>query len=333
MGAAIAGIGSVIPEVVITNHDLEKNMDTTDAWIQEKIGIKERRIARPDQAMSDLAIAAGRQAVADADMDPEAIEMVIVAGSNHDYLMPNTSCIVQDKIGAPNAGALDLRNACSGFIYALGVGASMIQAGVLRNALVIGAEIHSRIIDWTERTVAVFFGDGAGAVMLKRCRPEVGVLSSFYGADGANADAIITPAGGSRQPLTAELVEQKAHLCRQDGKRVKGFVQHVFEHSVRQALDRAGHSVQDLSFLISHQANLRLIEEGMGKLGLPMSKTHTIIEWAGNSGSASVPTCLHDALKHGKIKAGDLLALTGFGAGLAYGANVVRWAGAGDFID
>jgi len=332
VGAGIAGMGAVIPEVVVTNHDLEARMDTTDAWIRTKIGILERRWVRDDQAMTDLAIPAARQAIEQAGIDAREIDMIVVAGSNHDYLMPATACLVQAALGADNAGALDIKNACSGFVYALGVGAAFIQNHTASTVLVIGAEIHSKIIDHNDRTMAPFFGDGAGAVVLRRTRPETGVLSSFFGADGQNADAIIVPAGGSRRPVDAGALEENAHLCHMDGKRVKTFIQRVFPYAIQQASRRAGFEVTDLDFVISHQANLHLIREGMETMGLPMSKTLTMLEWLGNSGAASVPTVLKEAVDRGAIQPGHLVALAGYGAGLAYGANVLRWTAPDDFL-
>jgi 3-oxoacyl-[acyl-carrier-protein] synthase-3 len=332
LGAAILGVGAAIPNRRVTNQELEAAMDTTDGWIREHVGIHTRRVVEDDQAMSDLAIPAARAALADAGVTAADLDFVIVAGSNHDYLMPATACLVQAALGAREAGALDIRNACSGFIYGLGVGASLIQNGTCRTVLVVGAEIHSKIIDWSDRTMAVFFGDGAGAVVLSRSRPEVGVLALYYGADGENADAIIVPAGGSRQPLTAALLEQKAHVCRQDGRRVKEFIERVFPESVRRVCARYGVEVAELDFLISHQANLRLIERCMAALGLPMTKTHTVLEEYGNQGSASIPIVLQEALRLGKVRPGSLVAMTGYGAGLAYGAALVRLASREDFL-
>jgi 3-oxoacyl-[acyl-carrier-protein] synthase-3 len=321
-----------VPTKRVTNQELEQMMATTDEWIWQHIGIHARRVVEDDQAMSDLAIPAARAALADAGIGPEELDLIIVAGSNHDYLMPATACIVQGALDAPQAGALDIRNACSGFIYALGVGAAMIQNGTCRTVLVVGAEIHSKIIDWSDRTMAVFFGDGAGAVVLRRSRPDVGVLACHYGADGKNADAIIVEAGGSRHPMTHELLEAKANMCHQDGKRVKSFIERVFPESVRAVCQRYGIETKDLDFLISHQANLRLIERCMADLGLPMEKTHTVLEDYGNQGSASIPIVLKEALQLGKVRPGSLVALTGYGAGLAYGAALVRLAAPEDFL-
>lgn len=332
VGAAILGMGATVPTRGITNSDLERMMSTTDKWIRDHVGIHTRRIVEDDQAMSDLAIPAARQALEDAQISARELDLIIVAGSNHDYLMPATACLVQGALDAEQAGALDIRNACSGFIYALGVGAAMIQNGTCNTVLVIGAEIHSKIIDWSDRTMAVFFGDGAGAVVLRRSRPEVGILTCYYGADGKNADAIIVEAGGSRQPLTPELLERKAHLCRQDGLRVKEFIQRVFPGSVRAVCERQGLTPQDLDFVISHQANLRLIEQCMADLGLSMDKTHTVLEEYGNQGSASIPIVLEEAIRLGKIGPGSLVAFSGYGAGLAYGAALVRLANREDFL-
>jgi 3-oxoacyl-[acyl-carrier-protein] synthase-3 len=331
-GAAVMGLGTAIPDRTVTNQDLERTLDTTDAWIRSHVGMEARRIVHDDQAMSDLAIPAGRAALADAGISADELDLIIVAGSAHDYLMPATACLVQDALGARRAGALDIKNACSGFVYALGAGAGFIRSGMARTVLVIGAEIHSKIIDWADRTMAIFFGDGAGAVVLRRSRPEVGVLAAVYGADGANADAIIVPAGGSRLPVTPQLVEDKQHLCRQDGPRVKTFIQRVFPESVRDVCARAGIRPTDLDFVISHQSNLRLIEEGMANLGLPMDRTHTVLERYGNQGSASIPIVWQEALQLGKIGPGSLVALSGYGAGLAYGAVLVRLAGREDFL-
>ncbi len=332
VGAGIAGMGAVVPEVVVTNRDLEGRMETSDEWIRSKIGILERRWVREDQAMTDLAIPAARQAVEQAGIDAREIELIIVAGSNHDYLMPATACLVQAALGADNAGAMDIKNACSGFVYALGAGAAFVQNHTASTVLVIGAEVHSKIIDQNDRTMAPFFGDGAGAVVLKRTRPGTGILSSYFGADGYNADAIIVPAGGSRRPVDADAIAENAHLCHMDGRRVKAFIQRVFPFAIQQACRRAGHEVTDLDFVISHQANLHLIREGMENMGLPMSKTLTMLEWLGNSGAASVPTVLKEAVDRGQIVPGDLVATAGYGAGLAYGANLLRWAAPDDFL-
>jgi 3-oxoacyl-[acyl-carrier-protein] synthase-3 len=332
-GAAVMGIGAAIPARSVDNAELEQRMDTTDAWIRSHIGIRARRVVEPDQAMSDLAIPAAREALANAGVGADEVDLIVVAGSNHDYLMPATACLVQDALGARAAGALDIKNACSGFVYALGAAAGLVQNGTCRTILVIGAEIHSKIIDWNDRTMAPFFGDGAGAVVLRRSRPGVGVLSAVYGADGSNADAIIVEAGGSREPTTAEALARGATLCRQDGARVKRFIQRVFPESVRAVTARVGLTPEDLDFVISHQSNLRLIEEGLDELGVDRQKTHTIIEDYGNQGSASIPIVWRDALRLGKIGPGSLVALSGYGAGLAYGAVLVRLAGRDDFLE
>jgi 3-oxoacyl-[acyl-carrier-protein] synthase-3 len=333
VGAAVKGIGTAIPTKTVTNHDLERMMETSDAWIRAHIGIEARRIVEDGEAMSDLAVPAGQQALQEAGVSPEDVDLIIVAGSNHDYLMPATACLVQDALGARRAGALDIKNACSGFVYALGAGAGFVRSGMARTVLVIGAEIHSKIIDWTDRSMAPFFGDGAGAVVLRRSRPDVGVLAAVYGADGSNADAIIVPAGGSRHPVTPELVAEGAHLCRQDGGRVKTFIQRVFPESVRAVCAQYGVTPGDLDFVVSHQSNLRLIEEGMAALGLSMEKTHTVLERYGNQGSASIPIVWKEALDMGRIGPGSLVALSGYGAGLAYGGVLVRLAGPDDFLD
>jgi 3-oxoacyl-[acyl-carrier-protein] synthase-3 len=327
------GIGTAIPSGSVTNQDLERMMDTTDEWIRTHIGISERRVVGVHEAMSDLAIPAAAEALRDAGIEAGELDLIIVAGSNHDYLMPATAALVQAALGAWRAGALDIKNACSGFVYALGTGAAFIQNGTADTVLVIGAEIHSKIIDWTDRTMAPFFGDGAGAVVLRRSRPGVGVLAAVYGADGSNADAIQVDAGGSRQPVTPELLAEKAHLCHQDGRRVKVFIQRVFPESVDRVCARAGITSRDLDFVISHQSNRRLIEEGLERLGLTEAHTHTVIERYGNQGSASIPIVWQEALKLGKVGPGSLVALAGYGAGLTYGAVLVRLAGPDDFQD
>lgn len=331
-GAAIAGSGAYVPDTVVTNDDLAARMDTSDAWIRSHIGIVERRWARPDQAMSDLALPAARQALSRAGVGPEDLDLIVVAGSAHDYLMPATAALLQASLGARHAGVLDIKNACSGFVYALGAAGALVETGIVDTALVVGAEVHSRIINPDDRTMAPFFGDGAGAVVLRPSRPGTGLLSAYYGADGDNADAIMVEAGGSRRPVDAEALAAKAHLCRMDGPRVKTFIQEVFPLSVERACERAGVRVADLRFVIAHQANLHLIREGMEQLGLGMERTLTLLERYGNSGSASVPTVLDAALEQGRIRPGDLVAMSAFGAGLAYGAITLRWAGPEDFL-
>ncbi|MFH1587591.1 MAG: beta-ketoacyl-ACP synthase III [Candidatus Diapherotrites archaeon] len=323
--AGIAATGIYVPEKVVTNKDIEKLMDTSDEWIWEHIGIRERRFARPDQPTSDLAIRAGELALKNAGIGADELDMIFVATCSPDMFSPSTACIVQDKIGAGNAGAVDVNNACTGFVYGLEIASKFIADSSSKNVLLIGAEKLSVALSVKDRSTYVFFADGAGAAVLKEAEKGTGVIGSYLRADGSGAMYLGIPAGGTAMPSTHETLDSGMHTVKMNGGKIWGFAVKAFPDAVRKALERTGYSVEDVDMIIPHQANYNIIVEGMKKLGLPMEKTHTNMDKYGNTVSASIPIALHEAAELGKIKKGDLVVLAGFGGGLSWGANVIRW--------
>lgn len=331
----ISGLGFYVPERCVRNSDLEDMVDTTDEWIREKIGIEQRYVAADEEALSDLAIKAAERALDDAGLSVEDIDMLVITGQNHDYKTPATSCVVQHKMGMRNVAAIDVATACSGFVYGLAIGSKFIADRTYDNVLVIGAEIHSRMISWQDRTTCVFFGDGAGAAILRPAAEGYGFLGFDLGADGAGHEAIIIPAGGSRMGMTPDALVPREEAygqtrslgdARMDGKAVYEFATGVFPRTVNASLERAQLRVPDVDFLISHQANKNIIKEGMGALGLSMDKTYVNLDRYGNCSSASIPIALREALDAGLVKRDDTVVLVGFGAGLSWGSTVMRWA-------
>lgn len=324
--ATITGLGSCVPDRVVTNADLEKLVDTTDEWIRTRTGIRERRVAADDQATSDLAVEAARKALAEARLDPADLDLIIVATVTPDMPFPATACLVQNRLGATRAAALDLETACSGFVYALATGAQFIQAGLYENVLVIGAETLSKIVDWTDRRTCVLLGDGAGAVVLQPAPgPDQGLLSFHLGADGGGADLLKQPAGGSRMPASEETVRNRLHYVYMNGREVFKFAVRVMGEAAQAALDRCGLSFADVDYYIPHQANYRIIESSARRFGLPMERVFVNIDRYGNTSSASIPVALDEAVAQGRIRPGDLVLLVAFGGGLTWGAAVCRW--------
>ena len=317
--ASIIGTGSYLPDKILTNADLEKIVDTTDEWITDRTGIKERRISSPEQATSDLAIEAAKRALASAKIDPKEIQLIIVGTSSPDMLFPSTSCIVQDKIGAVNAAAFDVSAACSGFNFALASAASFIESGIYNNVMVIGADTLTKYIDWTDRNTCILFGDGAGAAILKASNDGSGVLASHLGADGSGGKYLTMPGGGSRDP------EAKNRFITMDGKEVFKFAVKILPSSIKAVLDKAKVKTDEISLMIPHQANMRIIDFALRNLGLPKEKVYVNLHRYGNTSAASIPIALDEALKEKRIKKGDIIVLAGFGAGLTYGANVIKW--------
>ena len=321
----ISGIGSYLPEKILTNDELSKMVDTSNEWIVERTGIEQRRIVEESQATSDLAIEAGIRALENASVTPEEIDLIIVASSTPDYIFPSTACIVQHKINATKAAAFDMNVACSGFVYAMATGANFISSGAYKKVLVIGAEAFSRIMNWEDRNTCVLFGDGAGAVVLEECDQDFGILSYDLGSDGENGDVLIVPAGGSRTPASANTVNDKLHSVQMDGKAVFKFAVKTMGKSTIKALEKAGLKIEDLDFLVPHQANTRIIDSSMKKLNLSKEKVYTNLNKYGNTSSASVPIALDEAVKEGRIKKGDNIALVAFGAGLSWASIVMKW--------
>jgi 3-oxoacyl-[acyl-carrier-protein] synthase-3 len=323
--AQIVGWGMYVPSEILTNDDLASMVDTSDDWIQARTGIVERRIAPPKETTATMAIRAAQAALRVAKANPARLDLIIVATATPDYPFPATACLVQDALGATRAGAFDLSAGCTGFVYALAVGSQMIISGAYDQVLVIGAETLSRIINWTDRNTCVLFGDGAGAVLLQASDVSGGVLSAVLGADGSGGDLLMLPAGGSRQPASAETVAQGLHYIHMNGPEVFRFATRVTARAARQALAEADVNLEDVSLFISHQANGRIIQSAAKSLKLPPEKVFVNLDRYGNTSSASVPIALCEAIEQGRVKRDDHLVMVGFGAGLTWAAVVVRW--------
>jgi len=324
--AHIVGWGKYVPERILTNDDLSRMVDTSDEWILSRTGIRERRIASQQETTASMSIAAAREALRVADADPVKIDLIVVGTVTPEYLFPSTACLVQDALGARHAAAFDLSAGCSGFMYALSVASRAIEAGAYQLVLVIGAETLSRIVDWTDRRTCVLFGDGAGAVLLQAGEQPGGVLSSVLGADGSGGELLMLPGGGSRFPPTPESVTNGLHYLHMDGRRVYRFATKTMVRATRQALDEAGLSLEDVSLLIPHQANQRIIDSAVGGLKLQDSQVFVNLDRYGNTSSASIAIALCEAVEAGRVKRGDTLVLVGFGAGLTWAAAAIRWS-------
>ncbi len=325
ISVGITGLGSYVPERVVTNDDISKLVETSDEWIVTRTGIKERRVADENVATSDLATKAAELALEDSGLDADELDLIIVATATPDHAFPSTAALVQKNLGASKAAAFDLSVGCSGFIYGMVTGANFITSGMYKKVLVIGAETLSKIVDWTDRNTCVLFGDGAGACVLESCDESFGILASELGSDGLNGDVLILPAGGSRYPATAETVKNKLHTIKMDGKEVFKFAVRVMEKSSMRVLEEAGLTQDQLDFFIPHQANMRIVDAAMKKLQLGREKTHINMDKYGNMSAASVPVALDEAFREGKIKQGDVVLLIAFGAGLSWASIVMRW--------
>ncbi len=323
----IAGVGSYAPAKVLTNADLSKIVDTSDEWIFTRSGIRERHIAAADEACSDLAVKAASAALTDAQVNAADIDLLIVATCTPDLPLPSTACIVQHKLGIPaHATCFDIAAACSGFLYALEIAYGQLQTNRYKRALIIGAEKLSTITDWTDRSTCVLFGDGAGAAVLKKVdQPGIGILGTDLGADGEFVDNLYIPAGGSRTPATAETVAKRDHCIRMNGREVFKSAVRVMETVAREMMEQHQLTPDQISLVIPHQANIRIIEALAGNLKMPMEKFFVNLDRYGNTSSATIPLALDEARRAGRIKPGDLTLLVAFGAGLTYGATLVRW--------
>jgi 3-oxoacyl-[acyl-carrier-protein] synthase III len=323
----ILGTGSYAPERILTNDDLSKMVDTSDEWIRARSGIRERRIAAPDEATSDLAIEAARRALKDAGVEASAIDLVVVATVTPDSPMPSTACIIQHKLGIPTTAAcFDLNAACSGFIYALDTACAMLVSGRYSKALVIGAEKLSSVVDWQDRGTCLLFGDGAGAAVIGLSEtPGIGLIGTRLGALGEDTDLLCIPAGGSRTPPSAATVERRDHFIKMKGKEVFKLAVRVMEEAARDILEQHGIAATQIGLVIPHQANLRIIDAIAQYLELPVERFFVNVDRYGNTSAASIPIALDEARKAGRIKPGDLTLLVAFGAGLTYGSALIRW--------
>lgn len=323
--AGIAGLGMCVPDRVLTNHDLAQMVETSDEWITTRTGIRERRISDADTLTSDLAVKAAQNALQDAGIAPEDLELVLCATTTGDYLWPATACIIQERIGAKRAAAFDISAACSGFCYALATATGFIQSGAMQKVLIIGADTLSKQINWEDRGTCILFGDGAGAAVLTPCAPDEGVLTSVLGADGSGLESVWLPAGGQKTPLTPEVIAQKLNCIAMQGKEVYRFAAQIVPELIREALDRACLRPSDVSLLVLHQANIRIIQSVAERLDIPMEKVFVNLDRYGNTSAASVPIALTEAQQQERLHRGDIVVTVGFGAGLTWAANVIRW--------
>jgi 3-oxoacyl-[acyl-carrier-protein] synthase III len=322
--AGILGTGFHVPETVLSNSALEEIVDTSDEWIHTRTGMRERRIAHRDEATSDLAAAAARNALADAGMAPSEVDLILVATATADHVCPSTAALVQYKIGSCNAAGFDIGAACSGFVNALMTGQQFIVSGAYDHVLVIGADKLSSITNYKDRDSCILFGDGAGAVVLG-ANGGSELLAHDLGLDGSGADLISVPAGGSARPASDQTIADRQHFLTLDGREVFRFAVTKFCEEVKKVADLAGFTVSDVDWIVPHQANQRILEAAARKLRFPMEKVVSNVERYGNTSSASIPIALAEAARDGRIKKGDLVAFVAFGGGLTWGASLLRW--------
>ena len=324
-GTTIAGTGMYVPDRVLTNDDLARMVDTSDAWIVERTGIRERRIAAPDQASSDLALIACQRALDMAGLEPGDVDQIVLATTTPDRILPSCACTLQQKLGATNAAAYDMFAACTGFVFGLGLGRGLIGAGIADTVLVVGVETLSRIVDYTDRNTCVLFGDGAGAAVLRACAPGTGLHAVDMHSDGELGEVLEVPAGISRNPASDETVAGHEHFIRMQGKKLYPFAVRSMEESTRRCAESAGWSASEIDLFIPHQANLRIIEAVRERLGTPADKVYVNIDRYGNTSSASIPIALDECVRSGRLKPGDKLAIAAFGGGATWGASSMTW--------
>jgi 3-oxoacyl-[acyl-carrier-protein] synthase-3 len=325
--AHIVGWGKYVPSKVVTNADLSRTVDTSDEWIVTRTGIRERRVASTKDTAASMGLAAAKEALEMAGVRPHEIDMIVVATATPEYAFPATACLIQDALGAVNAGAFDLLAGCTGFMYALAVATQTIQSGAQNIVLVIGSETLSRVMDWSDRTTCVLFGDGAGAVVLRASGQAGGVLSTLCRSDGSGGDLLIIPGGGSKYPASHRTVDQGMHAIKMNGREVFRFATRIMDKSTREVASKAGLTMDDVQLIIPHQANLRIIQAAARALRLPEERFFVNLQHYGNTSSASIPIAICEAVEQGRLKPGDNCVLVGFGAGLTWGAAAIKWSG------
>jgi len=323
--SAILGTGSELPAKVVTNHDLEKMVDTSDEWITVRTGIKERRVLEDGKGNADMAFHAARRALADAGMDAKDLDAIIMGTVTPDYPFPSSACVLEDMLGARDVFSFDVGAACSGFLNALSVADLFISTGKINNALVVGSDTLSRLLNWQDRATCILFGDAAGAVVLGATENGSGVLSTKLRTDGAYVKTLYVPAGGSLKPATVETVRRNEHTITMNGKEVFKIAVRSMEEISREALAEAGVEISQLSLVIPHQANRRIIVALAERLGVPLEKVVVNLDKYGNTSAASIPVALDEARRQGRIKAGDIVLLNAFGGGFAWGAAVIKF--------
>jgi 3-oxoacyl-[acyl-carrier-protein] synthase III len=325
--AAITAVATYVPDRVVTNADLSRRLDTSDDWIVTRTGIRERRAGAPGETTSSMGAEAVRRLMVERSLAPEDIEALIVATVTPDMVFPATACLIQDRLGLPRTWGYDLSAACSGFLYALTTGAQLVASGAHRRVVVVGADLMSAIIDPTDRTTAVLFGDGAGAVLLEPAEPGFGVLDFLHRVDGSGAGDLYMLAGGSRRPASADTVAGREHYLRQNGRAVFKFAVSAMADCVEALLLRHGLAPTHLAAVIPHQANQRILDATADRLGLPRERMISVIERYGNTTAATLPLALEEAVRCGRLRRGDLVVFVAVGAGLTLGATLVRWSG------
>jgi 3-oxoacyl-[acyl-carrier-protein] synthase-3 len=321
---SITGIGSNAPERILTNDELSSMVDTSDEWIVARTGIRERRVAKQDEALTDLALPAARQALDQAGVKPEELDLLIVATVTPDMSFPATAALMAAELGAHEAAAYDLSAGCTGFMYAVAQAYGMLAGGICRRALVVGGDVLSKIVDWTDRTTCIVFGDGAGAVVMERVESG-GFMGFELGADGGGGLQLYLPAGGSRAPTTAETVAENGHYVHMNGREVFKFATRVLVSSAQKLLDQLGLTVDDIDLYVPHQANVRIIKHAVERLGIPEEKVVINVDRYGNTSSGSIPLALAEAVRDRRVDKGDIVLMTGMGAGLTWGSGVIEW--------
>ena len=321
----IVSTGSYLPEKVLTNHDLEKMVDTTDEWITTRTGIKERHIAAENEATSDLILKAAKKALKKADLKPEDLDGIIVATITPDNTYPSTACWVQKGLGLDSIPVFDIAAACTGFIYGLIMAESLIKSGLMKRVLVAGADTLSKFTNWEDRSTCVLFGDGAGVAIVEESDDDSGIISRYWGANGNLGDLLIQPAGGSKMPPTKETVEKKLHTVHMEGNKVFRWAVRYMSESALKVIELAGMKGEDVDLFIPHQANIRIIEQARKYANIPPEKTYIVIDKIANISAATIPIALDMAIDEGRVKKGDILVFDAFGGGFTWGAILLKW--------
>ena len=324
MNSRILGTGAYVPQRVLTNADLERMVETSDTWIVERTGIRERRVVEPGQACSDLGVEAAQRALIAADVAPSEIDMILLATCTGDSPLPSTACLIQHRLGAKRAAACDISAACCGFVYALSIADAYVKSG-MRHVLVIGSEVMSAITDWTDRNTCVLFGDGAGAVVVGQGSDDSGILSTHLHANGGLSDLIQVPGGGSREPASAQVLQEKRGFIKMKGNETFKIAVKSMEEATKEALDANKLRMDDVDLFIPHQANMRILNAVSQRLDLPREKVMINLDRFGNTSAASIPLALDQAVREGRIQKGSVVLLAAFGAGLTWASALIRW--------
>ena len=325
MRAHITATGMAVPERIVTNLDLEKMVDTSDQWIRERTGMVERRVSDDKTAASDLAVAASNQAIQNAGIAPTDIDAILLATISGDYPWPATACVVQSKIGANPVMAYDLSAACTGFLYGLAQASAFIETGKFKNILLVGVDTLTKVLDWTDRNTCVLFGDGAGAAIIQPSQDKTGVIDTLLGADGGAAQMLYQPAGGSRTPITEDVLKEGKQYLSMNGREIFKHAVRVMTQTILALLKRNGKSSDDVTLVVPHQANIRILEAVSDRIGVGMDRFFLNIEKYGNTSAATIPMATHEARQQGRIKDGDLVVMVSFGGGLTWGASLVQF--------